>query len=177
MNFKKEFYMDAYCAPHNRFLLNENVLKKASLWWLRKNRKSEGYTPVMEGSDQLGKSEQNKASQPWITGSSDWCTVTQTFSHNGRWWQRRTESGWSTPVQTINHIRENSSGEVSLHGFELPKMSREEPQIIIADNLYNLSLVKCVCPYTAPFYITIWNIKREKRFVINSSFADCSWLC
>lgn len=26
-------------------------------------------------------------------------------------------SGWSTPVQTINHIRENSSGEVSLNGF------------------------------------------------------------
>lgn len=71
----------------------------------------------MEGSDQMGKSEQNQASGSWITDLSDGCMVTQTFSYAGEQGQRRTESSWSTPVQTINHIRENSSGEVSFNGF------------------------------------------------------------
>ena len=73
--FTEEFYMDAYCVPHNRFYLNENVLKKQSLWWLRQTRKSVGDTPIREGSDQLGKGEQDQASRPRITDSSDWCMV------------------------------------------------------------------------------------------------------
>lgn len=122
----REFYMDVYRAPHNQFYLNENVVKKELLQWLWQTRKY-----VWEGSDQMEKSEQNQASGPWITYLSEWWTVTQTFSHAGKWWQHRTESGWSTPVQTINHIRENSSGEVCSMVFNFKRCHEKSHKLLL----------------------------------------------
>lgn len=150
--------MDTYCASHNQFCLNKNVVKKELLWWLRWTRKY-----VREGRVEL---------------RAEWSAATQTFSHalvNGDNTEQRVAGQLQCkPLTTLEKIAlERYRSTV----FNFKRCHEKSHKLLLLTICTICSWWNVCVPTPRHFYITIWNIKREKRFVINSSFADCSWLC
>lgn len=71
---------------------------------------------------------------------SDCRMATQTFPRASKWSQHGAESRWSVPVETINHIRENSSEELSLRGFNFKRCHKKSHKLL-------LLTICTICPW------------------------------